>query len=62
MTKYLRRKSDGRVYDWNPHMAEGGLVEEFQYDGVVPESIPDLLTFLQGKPEKKGPARGVKVE
>lgn len=35
--KYLRGKTDGFIYDWNPIMAENPLVEEVTEEQAYPE-------------------------
>lgn len=46
MAKYLRKKSDGFIYSFNQKLSERPDMEPFEFDGIVPEKIPDLSVFL----------------
>lgn len=46
MAKYLRLKSDGFVYDYNPELMATGDMELFESDTPPPERIPDLAAYL----------------
>ena len=37
MTRYLRNKRDGFIYDWNPILAENAVCEEVTEEEAFPE-------------------------
>ena len=52
MAKYIRGKSDGFVYDWNPVLAAREGMEAFDSDeSPMPERMPDLTKYLTDRNE-----------
>lgn len=49
MTKYIRLKRDGFIYDYAPQLEAREDVDVFEFDGKVPQNIPDLAAFLGTK-------------
>ena len=39
MTRYLRNKRDGFIYDWNPILAENAVCEEVTEEEAFPENF-----------------------
>ena len=39
MTRYLRNKRDGFIYDWNPILAENAICEEVTEEEAFPENF-----------------------
>lgn len=52
MALYLRKKSDGFVYDHNPVLAASPDMEVFEFDGAPPEILASL-DDLVAKPARK---------
>lgn len=52
MALYLRKKSDGFVYDHNPMLASMADMEVFEFDGTPPEILSSLDELI-AKPARK---------
>jgi hypothetical protein len=61
VAKFLRKKSDGWVYPYNPILATRSDMQEFEFDGQPPVQIADLTEFLTKEPKEK-PVRRKKPE
>jgi hypothetical protein len=61
VAKFLRKKSDGWVYSYNPILAARNDMQEFEFDGQPPTQIADLMEFLSKEPKEK-PVRRKKPE
>lgn len=46
MAKYIRLKRDGFIYDYSQQLEAREDVEVFEFDGPVPQNIPNLVEFL----------------
>lgn len=52
MSRFLRNKKDGFIYDWNPILADNVLVEEVTEEEAYPELfIPKLQKGRKSKLE-----------
>jgi hypothetical protein len=57
VAKFLRKKSDGWVYTYNPVLARRNDMQEFEFDGQPPTQIADLTEFLTKEPKEKAVRR-----
>lgn len=53
--KYLRKKADGWVYDWNPELVKRADMEEFECQSAPPQQIENLTDFLVSQSESAKP-------
>tara|TARA_B110000977_G_scaffold20440_2_gene24484 strand:+ start:5218 stop:5460 length:243 start_codon:yes stop_codon:yes gene_type:complete len=53
MSKYLRHKVDGTIYDWNPILARDTICEEVTEAEAYPERAPKAAKPEDTKPAKK---------
>jgi hypothetical protein len=57
MSKYLRHKTDGTIYDWNPILARDPICEEVTEAQAYPDRAPKAAKPEAAKPEAAKPAK-----
>jgi len=56
MSRYLRHRLDGWIYDWNPILAQNSLCEEVTEEEAYPEKFakPETVAKVKRNRKKKG--------
>jgi len=62
MSKYLRHKTDGTIYDWNPILARDPICEEVTEAQAYPDRAPKAAKPEAAKSAKKKAAAVVKQD
>ncbi len=53
MTKYLRNKNDGFIYEWHPILAKNSLCEEVTEEEAFPERFAPPVVMEKAKRRTK---------
>lgn len=53
MTRYLRNKNDGFIYEWHPILAKNPLCEEVSEEEVFPERFAPAIVMEKAKRRTK---------